>query len=282
MGFEPHQEPSTDASVNRFAERMLAAEEEAKAALTKAKDEQARYYNRRRTPTPVFKPGDKVWLDSSDIRTDQPSKKLSHLWWGPYKVERAVGTHAYRLRLPPTMHRLHPVFPVVKLERAEPDPITGRAPAPPPDPVVIDGNLEYEVEAILDSRYRYRRLEYKVRWKGYGPEDDTWEPAKNLGGAQRHVNDFHSRHPAAVRRLSAPAFDSLAFRPRVEAPRSWWGGDVRGTPVPPGFTAASPCLASFPRAVPSSVLSARPLHGPYQPCAVPAPLYGPVGYSQSS
>jgi hypothetical protein len=35
------------------------------------------YYNRRCTPTPKFQPGDRVWLDSSDIHTDRPSAKLA-------------------------------------------------------------------------------------------------------------------------------------------------------------------------------------------------------------
>jgi hypothetical protein len=52
--------------------------EEAKAALTKAKDEYAMYYNRRHEPAPVFTPGDRVWLDGSDITTNRPSSKLSH------------------------------------------------------------------------------------------------------------------------------------------------------------------------------------------------------------
>jgi hypothetical protein len=47
--------------------------EEAKAALTKAKDEYAMYYNRRREPALVFTPGDRVWLDGSDIATNRPS-----------------------------------------------------------------------------------------------------------------------------------------------------------------------------------------------------------------
>jgi hypothetical protein len=47
MGFEPQQPCSKLESVNEFAERMAQGLEEAKAALTKAKDEYAMYYNRR-------------------------------------------------------------------------------------------------------------------------------------------------------------------------------------------------------------------------------------------
>jgi hypothetical protein len=65
-------------SVNEFAERMALGIEEAKAALTKAKDEYAMYYNRQCELAPVFAPGDKVWLDGSDIATNRPSSKLSY------------------------------------------------------------------------------------------------------------------------------------------------------------------------------------------------------------
>jgi hypothetical protein len=78
MGFEPQQLRSTLESVNEFAERMALGIEEAKVALTKAKDEYSMYYNRRRKPAPVFAPGDKVWLDGSDIATHRLLSKLSH------------------------------------------------------------------------------------------------------------------------------------------------------------------------------------------------------------
>jgi len=48
------------------------------------------------------------------------------------------------------MNRVHPVFHVVKLKLAPQDPI-GRQVQPPPDPVVVEGEPEYEVEEILDS-----------------------------------------------------------------------------------------------------------------------------------
>jgi len=89
--------------------------EEAKLALAKAKDDMARYYNHRRSPAPSFSPGNMVYLDSEDIQTTRPSKKLLHRRLGPYPVERHIGKYAYRLVLPPPMRRLHPVFNVVKL-----------------------------------------------------------------------------------------------------------------------------------------------------------------------
>jgi hypothetical protein len=42
------------------------------------KDEYTMYYNHQHEPAPVFAPGDKVWLDGSDIATNRPSSKLSH------------------------------------------------------------------------------------------------------------------------------------------------------------------------------------------------------------
>lgn len=37
-----------------------------------------------------------------------------------------------------------------------------------------------QVECILDVREMKRKRYFKVRWHGYGPNDDTWEPESNL------------------------------------------------------------------------------------------------------
>jgi hypothetical protein len=161
MGFEP-QQPSWLESVNEFTDRMKLALEEAKSALAKAKDDMARYYNQRRLPTPVYKPGNLVYLDASDIKMTRPSRKLSHRRLGPFPVERRVSRNAYRLQLPFPMRRLHPVFNIVKLTTAPPDPIPGRHPQPPPPPEVIDGEDEYLVKKILDSKMFHGRLKFKI------------------------------------------------------------------------------------------------------------------------
>jgi hypothetical protein len=125
MGFEPQQPRSTLESANEFAERIARGIEEAKAALTKAKDKHAMFYNRRREPAPVYTPGDRVWLDGSDIATNRPSSKLSHRRLGPFVVEACIGQGTYRLKLPYHFRCLHPVFPTVKLSPTLPDPIIG-------------------------------------------------------------------------------------------------------------------------------------------------------------
>ena len=235
MGFEPHQPRSKVEAVNEFTDQMKATLEEARLALTKSKDEMARYYNQRQSPTPVFNPGDKVFLDASDIHTTRPSRKLSDRWLGPYPVELQVGSNAYRLTLPPSMNRLHPVFNVVKLTLAPVDPIAGRHAPPPPPPELVDGKEEYVVEEILNSRIFRQKLQYLVKWEGYGVEHNTWEYWDNIGNAADVVNDFHTRNPGAPRRIWALAFGSIPFRP-----------------IPPLPFASGPILFSPPQIPPES------------------------------
>jgi len=78
MGFEPQQAHLPIVTVNNFTECMKIGTNKAKAALAKAKNEYAMYYNGRCSLAPEFEPGDMDWLDSTDIATTQPSLKLSH------------------------------------------------------------------------------------------------------------------------------------------------------------------------------------------------------------
>jgi len=142
MGFEPQQNHSDLETVNEFMERMRMAIEEAKSAIHKAQEDMKRYYDRRRTPAPVFNPGDKVFLDASDIQTMRPSQKLSHRRLGPFVVEWRIRPMAYRLKLPHQMKQLHPVFNIVKLTPAPDDPITGHKTEDHPPPIVIDREAE--------------------------------------------------------------------------------------------------------------------------------------------
>jgi len=99
MGFELRQDPSSLETVNEFTKRIESATEEAKSAIRKAQEDMTRYYNRRRSPAPVFQPRDRVYLDASDIKTTCPSLKLLHCRLGPFEIEHQVGPLAYQLLL---------------------------------------------------------------------------------------------------------------------------------------------------------------------------------------
>jgi hypothetical protein len=219
MGFEPHAEPSRVEAVNEFTNRMRTTLEEAKAALAKAKDDMAQYYNRRRRPTPEYKIGDMMYLDSRDINTTRPSHKLAHRYLGPYKIEARVGTHAYRLKLPAGMSRIHPVFHVIKLLPAPRDPIPGRRNTEVPEPEIIDGEEHWEVEEILDSRFFRRKLQYLVAWKGFGYEENTWTNADDIE-ADRLVKEFHRNNPGAPRRIRQVHFSTIPFQQAREDTRT--------------------------------------------------------------
>ena len=65
-----------------------------------------------------------------------------------------------------------------------------------PFEVAMRDSQEFLVEEILAHRGTFndkRNLTFKVRWTGYGPEDDTWEPWKNLRLNEKLHNYLRSK-----------------------------------------------------------------------------------------
>jgi len=225
MGFEPRQDPSSLETVNEFTKRMESATKEAKSTICKAQEDTTRYYNRRRSLAPIFKPGDQVYLDASDIRMTRPSPKLSHRRLGPFKIERQVGPLAYRLKLPHRLRQLHPVFNMVKLSTALDDPIPGRESQAPPPPIVVDGELEWEVEEVLDSRWHQRRFQFLIKWKSFSREHNSWEVASNVKVPDL-VMKYYQKHPATSRHICRMDFNTLFKSGTIASRRSNLGEGV--------------------------------------------------------
>jgi len=208
MGFELRQDPSSLETVNEFTKRMESATEEAKSAIRKVQEDMTRYYNRRRSPASVFKPGDWVYLDASDIRTTRLSLKLSHHRLGPFEIKCQVGPLAYRLKLPHGLRQLYPVFNVVKLSATLDNLIPGRKPQALPPPIVVDGELEWEVEEVLDSRWYRRRFQFLIKWKGFSREHNSWKVASNVKVPDLIV-EYYRKHPATPRHIHRTDFNTL-------------------------------------------------------------------------
>jgi len=150
------------------------------------------------------------------------------------------------------MSRLHLVFNVVKLTLAPVNPIPGRQAPPPPPPELVDGEEEYVMEKVLNSRMFQCKLQYLVKWEGYSVEENTWEYWDNLNNVADAVNDFHRKNPGAPHHIRTLIFGSIPFRlipPVTYAPsrRIPEGGViVMGTPSRPTTADSGPVLTLRP------------------------------------
>jgi len=146
-----------------------------------------------------FQVGQSVFVKSQYFRTTRLLKKLSEKYLGPYKVIAQPSTQLFTLRLLDTMRAVHPVFHVSMLEPATPNTFQQRS-EPLPAPIIINGEPEYEISKIVDSkidRQRACKLLYKVIWLGYEDTDNDskWLLATELEHAKELVNDFHLKYP---------------------------------------------------------------------------------------
>ena len=128
-------------------------------------------------------------------------KKLDYKWLGPYVIEWVISHSAYRLKLPASFGKSHPIFSVTLLCPFEGDSITERQEHHPPlpPPIVCDGIKEYKVKNILNSWILHGKVEYLVCWKGYGVEEDEWHPVCDVQGSKQLIAEFHRTHPQAPR-----------------------------------------------------------------------------------
>ena len=63
----------------------------------------------------------------------------------------------------------------------------------PPSPIVVDGEEEFEVEAILRHKGSSARRLYQVLWKGYPITEASWEPESHLRNAPQILEEYLRR-----------------------------------------------------------------------------------------
>ncbi|KAE9083581.1 hypothetical protein PF006_g26662 [Phytophthora fragariae] len=143
-----------------------------------------------------FETGDAAWLYIPKVQPGL-SRKLAHLWHGPFRIEEIQDDLRVRLKVEDTGYRVNPwvyvsrlkpraVFPkrpTMELDLEDDDDFD--AALLPEDSWEPDNsNDEYEVEKILDLRWvkrtrtAKRTREYLVKWKGY--DDPYWTPVSQL------------------------------------------------------------------------------------------------------
>jgi len=160
--------------------------------------------------------GDKVWLQAKNIKVHQQSAKLGPKQLGPFEVKKVVSHVDYQLALPPAL-KVHDTFHVDHLSAYKGNAVNGLLP-PPPDPVTIEGEEEYEVDHIRDSKLFGRTLKFLVRWKGYGE-------ARTLGNQLRIWIMHHTPYRISIVRIMVLQKNSCTLS-RVLALAASYGGHI--------------------------------------------------------
>ena len=120
---------------------------------------------------------------------------------GPFEITATVGRLAYKLLLPASMSRVHPVFHVSLLRRLKDG-------APPPA-MLLDGFEEFEIDKVLQHRPRPHKRqpshkEYFVSWKGMGPEEHACLSELKLQKSADVVQKYWDRLQSLTRPAPRP------------------------------------------------------------------------------
>lgn len=59
-----------------------------------------------------------------------------------------------------------------------------------PDPSLVDGFEEFEVEKILDKKMVKGRIHFLIKWKGYSALHNSWELEENLTNCSEALEEF--------------------------------------------------------------------------------------------
>ncbi|CEL59046.1 hypothetical protein RSOLAG1IB_12248 [Rhizoctonia solani AG-1 IB] len=171
-GWQPTLTPSNVKTnvpeANDLADTIQKQWEEVASALRQSKSQLVEGQNQE---VPIsFEVGEEAWLDAKNVNLKTKSDKLTERRLGPFKVIEKISDRAYCLELLDTM-KVHNVFYAGLLSKVKRNKLQAWENRPPP--ITVDGEEEYEVEGIMDSRENKGKWEYLVKWKGYGPEEST-------------------------------------------------------------------------------------------------------------
>ncbi|KAB5590188.1 hypothetical protein CTheo_6381 [Ceratobasidium theobromae] len=130
-----------------------------------------------------------------------------------------------------------------------------------PPTITEDREEEYKVDHIVDSEFdKEGTLCFRIRWKGYGPDWDTWEPLEHLDNANEKLQEFYADNPDAPKQGNRP---KPVKRRRRKAVKLQSGCLALVAPTP-SLPTLNPIFFSLPQQCPPSLPSSNSASSPAQ------------------
>ena len=163
----------------------------------------------RMAPAP-FCNGYRAYVCVGHMWMNRTARKLAEKKVGFAPIISQPSAMSFTIRLPSTI-RIHPVFYMSELKPDDPITFEDRNQQPPP-PLTVDGQPEYLIERIIDSKCkRVRRkcqLQYHVKWVDYpisnNPSDWILADAFDDPARQALTTAYHTQHS------NKPGLEALA------------------------------------------------------------------------
>jgi len=156
--------------------------EEAEAALKQSAEEtMKRNYDRKKGDSREYLPGERVWLEGTNITTDQRSKTRRQVTWPPSSLTKKVGEIIIPPQTPRHWKKVHATFnentsPLSSLQNSH---LRNSQTPPPPN------HHQRQQEYIVEEHYGFDTLSRKAQVSrqvgGYPSRMDwTWDPESSI------------------------------------------------------------------------------------------------------
>ena len=171
-------------------------------AYKKAQERRLQIVNSRRW-APNFEAGDYVYMSTEFLTSPEGQKrgrKLRFRWAGPFKViSMSQNELAAELEFSDIQTGIHNWIPVNRLKLAHADSEqsqSSRIHNRPPQPEYFDDTHFYEVESLINRRWRRKHYEFLVKFVGYDYQSNEWLPERDLSETcQELVDSYNMTYP---------------------------------------------------------------------------------------
>jgi hypothetical protein len=164
-----------------------------KKKLINTQNIQKRYADQKRTSSSEYKSEDMIWLFIKNIKIERSFRKLNHKWIDSFNIKKIL-RDVCQLDLSQSM-KINNIFHISLLRKTAIDSLIDQIQSSSSSIVINeDEKKKYEVNDILDNRYHYEKLQYKIAWTDH-LSDRAWYSAENFQNHSKEIlNDYHQRY----------------------------------------------------------------------------------------